>query len=334
MMAIMTYNEQARTVQRKQGPSRTTATVVLGGILIAGVLGAYLFVLKNAGLDQAWEDGLTLLEEISDKGLDSYLGRTPRRQYYLLEEDGQTIGFAVAVLEPKLEEDNRLFYLGRNLIYQHGDEDHEVMEHEGAFRVANDLKTFESNTLVRDTNGGMLEQMAYREGELQVRLRDSLGRQQQLIVPRREDTILVCPGMEDIISSISLSQNFSHGVSFELPMIHLTGKGPQVVFQQCWVMESNEASPDMIASDSGRAAKARWYVHNILNNVQQLYYDEEHQLLWQRDDVDPPRIRRAVTREKLLEVIPEAQRVLRRWFDTERDTMDKQKTGASAGDYL
>ncbi len=329
----MSSSDQVKKVPAIRRAGRTAATLVLGGVLAAGVLGAYLLVHKNAGLNQAWQDGVVLLEEISKNGLDSYLGRTPRRQYFLLEENGQTMGFAVAVLEPKLEEGDRLVYLGRYLFYQTGGEERDAKEQESAFRVANDLKNFEFNTLYRDA--GMLEQIAYREGELHVRLRDSLGHQKQLTVPRREDSILVCPGLEDVITSIALSRDLPHGVSFDMPSIYRElGKTSQIIFQRCWATRSSEASPEMITSDSGRAAKARWYVYDVLENTQQLYFDDNHQLLWQRDMIDQPRDRRAVTREELLQKVPDAQRVLRRWLDSREDILEKEQPPARPGDYL
>lgn len=292
----------------------TSATVALSVILVATIIVAKAIVVERSGALIAQENAATLTEHISEVGLEQILGRYPLEMTYLFEKDQKPIGYGVYLLESEVDRDGKLSYVGKELVYR---SDFEELSY-SVFSVANDLSRFTQKKTIRRVSAGTHHVMlqAYRDGVLGGQVQ--VGQRLYSVAPYRVDEPgLIAPFLIDFFSSLGLRENYSEGVAFLLPKIARQSESSWVFhLEKNWVQSSDEIPSAVVdAAPGGQGCSIETAQLSASNISQTLYFNDEHQLVWQRirSGQGGELVFRAVDRRDILNHFPDALEILDRW---------------------
>lgn len=292
---------------------RVTITLVLALVLLVGLACAQLLVYLRGGFGRAVEAGTLVLKDVAQKGLDTFLGRQPLMRYYLLQEGGQNVGFALSIVEPEINKEGAIIYRGRELVIHENTGE----RREYAFSLANDLSWYQYSDVVhaQGRKAIMGNFQDYRQGRLECKVLDAQGRFTVIPVSKNFNENLVCPPMVDFFSSLVLSREAAVGGVFSVAQImDLDVRGHLgMAYMDIWVSAGKDVPEEIKALVPGREAQTHWSSQGADLYSQSIYYDMNHQLVWQLDHVKSPQVRRQVAQEELRHLYPQAQSLLDGW---------------------
>ena len=284
-----------------RGVSTSGATVALAGVLVVCLIAAGLLVAARAGNRQARQRGERLIEQMSQAGLESYLGRERIVRYHLLESEGQTVGYGGYSVTGVLEPDGGVVFKGSQLDRYPSQRVHSETE----FEVANDLSEFwHRESTIRGNNRP--ESASYRlSGN---RLIASRNRQRLPAVVEVTERNIVPLGLLDFFSSVAVTQ-VDEPVAFSV-ILRGSERESLFILHEC-VVEAGGDVPAEVAAVQGQAVSTYWPATKLR---QRLYCDPQHQVVWQENAGPSGVVLRAVTQARLLKVFPEAQLLLGNWL--------------------
>ena len=195
--------------------SRPGSTLVLGGVLLVCLFLAQLIVMSRSvrvrQQQKARLNTAELIETVFNNGLDSYLGRANILRYFLLEKDGRISGYSIFLLEPQIQPDKQLVFLGKELFYE-WDKNQKTPPYlqQADFIIANDLSWYQYRStypvIYKGKSLGIIqEQHQVQEGILSGSFFD--GQRKALIEPKKiTKNNLIPPALLDFFSSLAAEQ--------------------------------------------------------------------------------------------------------------------------------
>ncbi|MFC1783323.1 hypothetical protein ACFL02_07025 [Planctomycetota bacterium] len=320
--------------QGDQAHRQSAATVMMALVLGATLLGAWMLVVGRSGkyqdlkqafeqkqqamleaeehrkqaYQQAEEKAAQLIKKVAQQGLVNvnYLGKKPIARYFLMENSSESTGFFVLNFEPTIQQDGSWAINGKQIAhYKDGG-----METVDTFSVANDLSSYEFETVMYNLSTGQSRTANQSLSE---------GRLSGYFITEEPDkwpfenvdvsgvTNLIMPVLLDFFSSVAALEGDDEGMVLAFPAV---GERRLVGLDAVWVRRGGEA-PEEVKSGivGGHSVEVEWLTSE---RFQTIYYDGEHQLVWQKDEPEPESFFRAVTREQLIETFPEAEQILNR----------------------
>ncbi len=306
------------------------ATTVLAVALALCLLIAKIYVVQNpiSYKSQEWHlaDVLQknpLLEKVAADGLEEYLGRENIARYYLIELGDQAIGYGAWALEPQLDSNTgQLVYRGREI----WNTPQEGRMRYIAFTVPDDLSWY-THQLRRklDYQGEKIQVdiiQNYRSGILEASL--SVKDQHKAIGPIQIPAhVIMPPGFLDIISSIAARDASPGEKTDSLMMIDpeapFAGGGDMPITR----VQLRTCSPDNVPENirqqhpEGLPVQVFW-MDQLAKQV--IYYDDQHQIIWQQDMTQfGPQTITVVEKDELIEKFPETQELLEKWHRQDQD---------------
>jgi len=319
-----TGNKDSFLKQWRQGrlaERRSAATTFLAVVLVLCLLAAQMMVEARAVKLRPWLKGAEIIKRVADEGLVNAIGTKTITRYYLLKSDDEEwSGYMVLVFEPQIRPDGLWVLTGRELEYH--SRDNSLVQ--TGFTAADDLswhnyhqtrQVTQDKNLVFTGHDYRVEQgilySSYRIGQRKYQL-NPIGIRESNLVP-----ILLL----DFFSSLAVKEGGEAGVVFSVVNPNLLAKGADELLDV--LVQAGGAVPDDIINQSprGHGVKAKWLEDT---RRQILYYDQEHQLVWQKDLQEPSSTITAVTRAELVEKFREAEPLLRIWFRKETDRKDAE----------
>ncbi len=278
------------------------ATIVLAVILVLCLACAQIQVFFKSGSakdrEKARENAQALIQEVSRAGLDSFAGRKPILRYYLLESQGHVSGYAILTLSPKIQKDNTLVYDGKYLHYSQ----HEHQFITISYTTANDLSFSSYTKSIYTSQSKWTRRLEYREGFLyEPTLQGTSDR-------RPVKGNFVPPDWLDFLSALSAGKEGFRKEGVLLAVLDFNEKGQAGVIE-CLVKAGGEIPPEILATHPhGDPVEVLWQGGEF---TQTIYYDSEHQLVWQKDTHPSLEMRiRSVTRDQLEKAFPDARGIL------------------------
>jgi len=296
----------------------SSATIALVAILGVSLLSAQILVCARTGsaLDrqQAVQNGAALIAKVADQGLSYYLGNRTITRYYFYEDDKGKKGYMVLSFEPEIRQDGAWILNGKQIFHPEAS-----VESGETFKVADDLSWYEHKTSIRDLTSDRTDEteLKYKEGSLQciITVRNSEGaRAFPLPVAFTGSTKnLIMSGLLDFFSSVGTYQEYPKGLILALPKVKLqSDPGKMLQTEELWVQTGGKPPDEVFSSTpNGRCVEVKWLQSNRLQTV---FYDKDHQLVWQKDLPEPAYYFRQTTRSDLLAAFPEAEPVLNQMF--------------------
>ena len=308
-------------------------TTVLAVALAVCLLAGYIYVVVRGDGAVLYDPPIPIPEEhpflskVSNLGLEHYLGRENIIRYYLVELHNmrsnkvKTTGYGVIVLEAHLDaEGNQLLYHGREF-WSYKDTGN---MRSTSFMVANDLSWYIHQLERRLVDGRdqalrVLQFHQYRNGILEGRL--TFGNKRMALKPTTVGyNVLLPPGLLDIVSSMviheeDMPETFSMidmemlgSLRREIPMTRLRLKrGGEVP------AEIRDTAPD------GEAVMVWWLDHGT---EQIIYYDSEHQIVWQQDMTRTGlQVLRAVDKKDVLAAFDDAEEQFDNWQQSSKSKL-------------
>ena len=303
----------------------SSATIALVAILGVSLLSAQMLVRARTGnvLDrqQAVQNAAALISKVAGQGLSYYLGNQTITRYYFHEDENGKNGYMVLSFQPEIQPDGAWILNGRQIYCLE-----KSIELRETFQVADDLSWYEHKTSVRYLTSGRIEEteLRYKEGYLQgaIAFGDTKGAK---VIPLpmvstggANNLIMSC--LLDFFSSVAIDEDYSEGVILALPKVQFRGDPPKLLHtEDLWVRTGGEAPAEVrSAIPNGRCVEVKWLSQS--NRFQTVFYDQEHQLVWQKDLPEPASYLRQTTRSEVLAKFPEAEQVLSQMF---RMTIDE-----------
>lgn len=279
------------------------ATIVLAIVLLLSLLAAQWMVHAHSGFTRAVQNGATLIQEVCENGLSYYLPPETTLRYYIIEDQGKPTSFFVTTIERHdspngIYELNEIQFTGQGLPFRREQltiDNHLIRYHyenqsyqytqgpDGIYmgtggppiRLAS---TFPENTIPRqllDFFSSIAASNAYEEGVI-------LDIPEGLVRDRRRGLILTTIALRvrtggDI--PVDIQQATPHGYSVHVEHV-----------------ESSTPSEDV----DSQAGVFR----------QDIYYNSQHQLVWQKD-MPSETILRLVSPSELIETFPAASAMIR-----------------------
>jgi len=310
----------------------SSATIALVAILGVSLFCAFLLVRVRSGnileqhqaiLDQqqAVQNASALINKVAGQGLSYYLvNRTITRYYFYEDEASKKNGYMVLSFQPEIQQDGSWILNGLQ-IYRPG----KSIELQETFMVADDLSWYDHSTTIRDLTLGrtVVKELKYKEGLLQGAYTASGSDGTSSLPPSVASTDstnnLIMSGLLDFFSSVATYENYSEGVILTLPKVDYLGNPKDLLHTEVlWVQPGGDPPPEVLSSTpDGRCVEVNWLQSGIFQTV---FYDKDHQLVWQKDLPEPASYLRQTTRSDLLAKFPEAESVLNRVF---RITIDE-----------
>lgn len=276
------------------------ATVVLGMVLSFTLFAAQLVVHARSGFTQAVQNGADLIQKISENGLSHYLPQETTIRYSIIEKQGEPTNFAVTIIEPYLQskpkykiDEMRFTREGRPC----GHEQLIIDDQLTSYRYGN-----ESYKYIKNSRG-------YYQGKYPIRILDESA---QNMIPRP---------LLDFFSSVAAAEKFEEGVVLDIPdqqvIIHGFGYAFSTITLR--VQPGGEIPADIQqTTPNGYSVRAEPIESRIPSDAtgsemdivrQDIYYDSQHQLVWQKDTPSGDIIR-SVSRQELIEAIPAASVII------------------------
>jgi len=278
------------------------ATIVLAVILVLCLASAQIQVFFKSGSaksrEKARENAQTLIREVSQAGLDSLAGRKPILRYYLLETQGQLDGYAVLAVSPRIQKDNTLIYDGKYLNYSK--REHKFITI--SYKTANDLSFSFYTKSIYTPKYKWTRRLEYREGFLyEPALQGTSSR-----LPVKGN--FVPPDWLDFFSALSAGKDGFRKEGVLLAVLDFDEQGRAGV-TECLVKPGGDIPPELLAAHPhGDPVEVMWQGGQ---SSQTIYYDSEHQLVWQKDSLPSLEMKtRSVSREQLGQAFPDALEIL------------------------
>ena len=121
------------------------------------------------------------------------------------------------------------------------------------------------------------------------------------------------PALLDFFSSVAAQEGEDNEVLLAVPVLRFGGGTRNIVqVDNLRVAPGGAAPAEVEAGIRGGHSVEVEYLEG--DRSQTVFYDEEHQLVWQKDLPEPALFYRAVSREELQRAIPEAEQILNRLF--------------------
>lgn len=298
--------------------SSTASTVVLAFCLAATLLSAFALVMDRSGMLVARQNGSEVIQQVRQRGLENYLGRTPQVMYYLLEEDNQASGYRALYMRHNIK-DGRMVYQGREL-WAYPSLGREVRT---LFSVTNDLAEYDYSKKIQDIRSDAPVEWSheYRHGALKGSYFDGSNQIQFPWIPSDENNF-VPVFLLDFFSSLSAKDFPKKGAAFSFASLDLL-RYNQLPFEECWVRGGGEIPRQIKANlPEGRVVTVDWNTNpkssaspslGLLS--QTIYYDLNHQLIWQISMTrTSEQIQRAITPEELYHEYPGSKEKLEDWL--------------------
>ncbi len=312
------------------------ATGMLLIFLLLTVLAAQMLVWKHEGqsgersrqnedlrlrIREGRRRGGQIVEQICRVGLssDRYLGREGQVHYYLVRESGKPTGFSGYSLQPRLASSG-ITFSGKEM----------RLDLSGRYRLqtecefSEDLSKYRYTQHILGNRGGITVHQLYADGVLRV------------FLPRRpvqslrvesvlESPCLIPPFLLDFFSSVAAQQETAGEISLTVVQPSENPRNPTGLdWLDCLVRPGGEI-PKAIAEKTpeGLAIETLWPERLIYGepHVQTVYYNRQHQLVWQEDSQFGETIE-MVTRDELAQENPEAFETLESWLKTEAHETD------------
>jgi len=279
------------------------ATIVLAGILAGTLLGAQALVLVREGNIKARENGAKVIKEINSQGLSSFLGLEPITRYYLLEKNGQLNGYAILSLQPMRNLNNSFVFQGREL-YCYPDKD---LRKVSSILVPNDMNNYSIQEKIeyQKKNFFISTNQQFDDGKLKVQYYNTYGMRQPISLDVNQDYFIPAP-LLDVISSVATTGDSNKkGVIFAIADISLLATRSGTILAECLVKPGGRVAHEIQDKDpAGHSVTVKWLGHE---KTQTIYYDSQHQILWQEDHFDSETSTiRAVSRGELEKAFPQS----------------------------
>ncbi|MCP4712521.1 MAG: hypothetical protein GY869_28180 [Planctomycetes bacterium] len=303
----------------------SSATIALVAILALSLLSAQIFVRVQSGniIDhpQAIQNASELITKVAEAGLRSYLGNQTTTRYYFCKDETDITGYMVLSFRPEIQQDGSWILNGKQLYYPN-----ESIESKETFKVADDLSEYEITTSIRYLTLGRSEvkELIYKEGLLQGTLKGSVSgttfSSPASVVSTGSTNNLIMPALLDFFSSVATNNDYPEGVTLMLPKVEYYRDNPsQLLYtDKLWVHPGGEAPPEVRSSTpNGRCVEVKWFQNQNSQDTrrtQTVFYDNEHQLVWQKDLPEPASYLLPTTRRDLLAKFPEAESILNQTF--------------------
>ena len=301
-------NERKNVIPKGRFAGRATAhahiaTLVLGGILAATLLGAQALVSVREGNIQARENGAKIIKEIESQGLSSYLGLEPITRYYLLEENGQLTGYAILSLQTRQNLNSSLIFQGQEVYYYPA----KGLRKISSIVASNHLKNFSLQEKIehQKKNFFMSINQQFDDGQLKMQFYNTYGMHPPRTWKINQNHFIPSP-LLDVISSVATTGDRNKkGVIFALADIPLWEDRSGTILTECLVKPGGQVTPEIKAkAPGGHSVTVEWLGQE---RSQIIYYDSQHQLLWQESRFgSETSIIRAVSREELEKAFPQS----------------------------
>ncbi len=268
------------------------STIALGAILVATLAASYLVVNSRGGNLNASKNGAEAIKQIAEIGLNQYLTKTVVTDYYILEKNDQPVGFAVHYFDPV--SDMPVSISGKYLHYF--PKLNELSA--STYLIYNNMSSWQSKTVSNYMGMRLAEQLEYNNRQLKARY-ELNGEVTALPDIPVKDGNFIATFMLDFLSSIAAGDE----VMFRMPI--RIGS-----FKDCLVQAEGDVPEEIQRLDpDGIAVRTTW-----IDNQQDIYYSNDHRLLWQRDANNQTyNITRWVTPRELTEIWPQAGEIIGRW---------------------
>jgi len=301
---------------RQARGSARAATIALVGALVLCLLAAQMLVSNRAGNRRARRKAAELVAHVAQQGLTTFFSTENTTRYYLLEKDDQLIGYGAATFQ---------IDLGPGSPSLRGDElrhfSQSRREHQLSFQVANDLSRFEHMDVIRGP--AMPERTLSHYFQSGVLVGDyALGDEREIVSARVHRNHLIPLGLVDLFSSLAADAVDALPAVFAVIISSPQGRGSMFSLRECIVRPGGEV-PYTVTDQYpvGHTVTAEWITHDLRQTI---YYDQMHQLLWQKNSSnDTTETIRAVSRRELLQAYPEAGSRLDSWLESLSDEEDE-----------
>ena len=320
LLAMLTEEDQKKrdsfTQKWRDGRLATQpgmATIVLAVVLLLTILAAQLMVHAHGEYSQAVQNGTNLIQQITEKGLSHYLPQQTTIRYYIIEEQGVPTRFMLTIIEPHLQ--SKSFYKIRETRYNSLGRS---LDH--ALTIDNQLSSYKYETpsyqFNKNPHGYYMEK-------------------HPIHIPNRFAQNMIPRQLLDFFSSVAASENFEEGVILDMPNELHSFQGLGFAFDtlKFWVKPGGE-----IPSEVRQATPNGYSVHvepletrdpfdstdfKPVVTRQDIYYDSQHQLVWQKD-VPTETIIRSVNPQELIEAFPIASTIIQKYWQNIKPKKDER----------
>ncbi|GEM_PF-1697972 len=306
---------------RRRGSSRS-ATVVLAVALVAALLCAQILVVARSGQLRGRENAAELIKQVADKGLETWL-TNPMELYYLMESEGKPIGYRAVSVEPVAGEDHSIViqWKGKEVYYRTD----ENMRIETLFSVQNDLSSYSYQEKIRNLSGGLFEvvRQTFANGLLDISYRRNFREVALPTLPISEANFIPLV-LLDLFSSLGAARkDFKDGMVFAMMGTSVIHGRSEKLLVECWVKPGGEVPKEIRSRiPGGHSVEVEWLG---VGHTQSIYYDQNNQLVWQKDEFDLAELfHKAVSRSELVSVFPQAQQDIDDWSGMDSSDNNKQ----------
>ncbi|MBN1766512.1 MAG: hypothetical protein JW860_14755 [Sedimentisphaerales bacterium] len=302
-----------KSLSRYQGTA--SSTIVLAGILAATLIAAQILVMARSGHRRAKNNATALIRKVVEDGLDAYITQSSKN-YYLLEENNQIAGYAVIAMDVMEKDNDNNVFQGKELYKQlHDDTDLEC-----TYLVNNDLSRF----TYKLTSGNNRLQISQKKTDDDTWLVNYSNSYQ--VIPEfkfiQDSSNFIPSALLDFFSSlVGQAKNLNDGAAFSMVDLSLFEK--TYILIDCWVTSGGDI-PDEIQEKfpAGHCIQVKW----SSNLIQTIYYDEDHQIIWQKNENNLTDLQmKRVTPQELIKIIPESKNRIKQWFQ-KNYSEDNRKT--------
>jgi len=290
------------------------STLALGAVLVLAVVMAQIMVSGRSGqvraLDEARARGADIIDEVRVNGLAEYLGRKSIVRYYLLESEGRTNGYAAILIEPVIDDDHKLFYRIKDF-FARG---------EGNFRsrsslvITDDLTEYVYSSVRQlSTKAGVQvvsQKQYFQDGILTGYSAYGLRKIERAPV-QIERKNMIPLSLLDFFSSLAGRSPSREDAIFTLVDFDLAEEMSELAVELRISFEAKVPERIVARDPTGAGVKVDWLNHYRRQNI---YYDQEHQIVWQEDLPEPSSVMRAVERAEVEKAFPEADQILNGWL--------------------
>ncbi|MBN1846139.1 MAG: hypothetical protein JW810_10685 [Sedimentisphaerales bacterium] len=282
------------------------ATVAMALVLVGTILAARLLVHARSGRLEAIENTCSMLEKLRNEGIGAYLPNEVAVRYYIIETDGKEQSFSVELNRPDKQNPQWFVFEGMDF-----DPKEQILKRHRLL-IETHLREYEYRIHTQALAGGQVEiyYQKYAAGSLagyyQLGLRRILLKNPQL------PGYAIPPPLLDFLSSVGIQKADENGVLLAVPMITKNGlEYRQFEMVDAWVRPTGQ-TPESLATEfpGGRSVHVDWPPGD---HTQEIYYDGDHQLVWQKD-LPANSVRRKVSRAELVERFGVAQTLIPQWL--------------------
>ena len=303
------------------------ATIVLAVVLVLTIVAAQVMVSTRTGHLPAILNAESLIDTVAQNGLNHYLPNQISIRYYLIEEKGKATNFSVLMVEPKIRSDSSAIYQIHEL--QFDPEEYNLKQ--SWLTVDNQLQWYDYQYKFQDLKSGDTFSLYQKKKNSRWASYLQVGmRRIPLQMPNLSTRNLVPLPLLDFFSSLTEEHADAEGIYLALPTLTDEGLSQRILdITEVWVKPPGEI-PDEIstAAPNGHSVHVDWYPETYSQKPknknpevthQEIYYNSQHQLVWQKD-FPSETITRSVTQKELIESFPIAAMIIRRWMNIKLDT--------------